>query len=103
MTDIEQALAEALHEWRKTQSLGGCGWKFRSGYCPCPADAAAILATEPMQAIAKQAAEDRILLGEAHGWLRLTRSVLSGWVDSADMVPAAVLRRELADPEPDHD
>jgi hypothetical protein len=56
---IEQALAEALHEWRKTQSLAGCGWKFRSDYCPCPADAAAILATEPMQAIARDAAVGR--------------------------------------------
>ena len=42
------SLAAALHAWRKTQTLAGCGWKFATviegkAYCPCPADAAAIL------------------------------------------------------------
>lgn len=46
MTDLRAA---ALHGWRKTQSLVGCGWVFASvidglAYCPCPADAAAIIA-----------------------------------------------------------
>lgn len=44
-----EVLARALHDWRKTQSLAGCGWAFTSVVdgevlCPCPADAAAILA-----------------------------------------------------------
>ena len=62
-SDIEQALAEALHKWRKTQALAGCGWEFGSiidgeAYCPCPADAAAILATEPMQVALRALAKD---------------------------------------------
>lgn len=43
-------LAQQLHNWRATQSLAGCGWQFGSEIdgeplCPCPRDAAAILAT----------------------------------------------------------
>jgi hypothetical protein len=48
MRRMSDALARALHDWRKTQSLAGCGWRFASVVdgevlCPCPADAAAIL------------------------------------------------------------
>ena len=80
--DIEQALAETLHKWRKTQALAGCGWEFGSiidgeAYCPCPADAAAILATEPMQAIASEAAVSAAVE-------RISRWGMDGWTIECD-------------------
>ena len=45
--DVDR-LARALHDWKKTQTLAGCGWRFGSVVdgevlCPCRVHAGEIL------------------------------------------------------------